>query len=145
MTDIFSEEKRSIVMSLIKSRDNESTEKKFIRALRAYGITGWRRNQKLIGRPDFVFRKQKVVVFLDGCFWHMCELHCKIPQSNRNFWEKKLNSNKLRDIEVTKTLEKSGWSVIRIWEHDMSKRRIGQAMDRLRRLLNNGIVSNPNK
>ena len=141
MTDIFSQEKRSIVMSLIKSHGNESTEKRFIRILREYGITGWRRNQNLVGHPDFVFRKQKVVVFLDGCFWHMCELHCKIPQNNRNFWERKLNSNRLRDIEVTQTLKVNGWSVIRIWEHDMSKRRIGQAMDQLKKLLINGNVN----
>jgi DNA mismatch endonuclease, patch repair protein len=122
MADVHTPEKRSYNMSQIKNRGNASTEKRFIRILRENHITGWRRRQKLFGHPDFVFYKQKVAVFLDGCFWHCCEQHCKIPENNRNFWVAKLNANRERDALVTKTLEQKGWAVVRIWEHELRRK-----------------------
>ncbi|MBI3222072.1 MAG: hypothetical protein HYZ46_03125 [Nitrosomonadales bacterium] len=70
MSDIWSKQKRSEVMSLIRSRGNKATELRLIEIFREHGITGWRRNQKLIGKPDFTFRRERIVVFVDGCFWH---------------------------------------------------------------------------
>ena len=67
-------------------------------------------------RPDFVFPKIKVAVFVDGCFWHGCPRHATRPKNNRAFWDKKLAGNKARDVLVTKTLRRAGWRVIRIWE-----------------------------
>jgi DNA mismatch endonuclease (patch repair protein) len=122
MPDVFTKAKRSDVMSRIRSRGNQATELAFIKLLHQNGITGWRRHQPVYGNPDFIFRKQKVAVFVDGCFWHGCPKHCKTPTGNRAFWKKKLAANKARDRRVNRVLRKEGWRVIRIWEHDLAKR-----------------------
>jgi len=90
-------------MSRIRSRGHAATELRFIELLKAAGITGWRRNQKIFGKPDFVFQKLKLAVFVDGCFWHGCPKHCKIPASNRPFWEKKFAANIARDRRVSRS------------------------------------------
>lgn len=80
----------------------------------------FRKNVKnLIGKPDIVFPKYKVVVFLDSCFWHMCPYHSNIPKTNRKYWLPKLRCNKARAIEVNKKLRKDGWTVLRFWEHQI--------------------------
>lgn len=119
MSDVFTKEKRSEVMSRIRGRGNKDTEIALARLLRAEGITGWRRHTTLVGMPDFAFRRQRVAVFVDGCFWHGCPKHSKMPANNRAFWIKKLTDNKTRDRLVTRTLRKDGWRVIRVWEHDL--------------------------
>jgi DNA mismatch endonuclease (patch repair protein) len=88
---------------------------------RQHGITGWRRNQKVFGKPDFIFRQARLALFVDGCFWHGCGRHCKIPVGNRAFWEKKFAANKARDRRVNRELRKLGWRVLRVWEHDLAK------------------------
>ena len=72
MTDIWPTEKRSEVMSHIRSHGNKSTEQRLIDIFRDSKIKGWRRRQKIFGNPDFVFRAQRLCVFVDGCFWHGC-------------------------------------------------------------------------
>ena len=72
-------------------------------------------------RPDFVFRKQRTAIFVDGCFWHGCPKHATKPANNRAFWKKKLAGNKTRDRVVNRTLRRSGWRVVRIWEHQLSR------------------------
>jgi DNA mismatch endonuclease, patch repair protein len=119
MSDVFTKEKRSQVMSRIRGRGNKDTELAMINIFRRYHISGWRRNQVLFGKPDFVFPQHKVAVFVDGCFWHGCPLHSNMPKNNREFWEKKLNGNKARDRLVSRTLRKLGWKVVRIWEHEL--------------------------
>jgi len=74
-------------------------------------------------RTDFIFPSQRVAVFVDGCFWHGCPKHCKIPAGNRPFWKKKFAANKSRDRRVNRELRKLGWCVIRIWEHELGKGR----------------------
>jgi DNA mismatch endonuclease (patch repair protein) len=91
--------------------------------LRAHGFTGWRRHTSLFGKPDFTFRRERVVVFVDGCFWHGCPKHSNMPVNNRIFWQRKLSNNKARDRLVSRMLRKDGWRVVRIWEHDLAKRR----------------------
>lgn len=119
MTDVFSKEKRSEVMSKIRGKGNKDTELAMIRIFKEHHITGWRRNQKVFGKPDFTFWKQRVVVFVDGCFWHGCPVHATKPKNNAEFWEKKLGKNKDRDQLVTARLTKKGWNVVRIWEHEL--------------------------
>ncbi|QGS27134.1 DNA mismatch endonuclease Vsr [Gordonia bronchialis] len=68
-------------------------------------------------RPDIVFTKKRVAVFVDGCFWHLCPLHGQIPATNTDFWRRKLERNAERDLEQTRALEGSGWTVVRVWEH----------------------------
>jgi DNA mismatch endonuclease (patch repair protein) len=66
-----------------------------------------------------VFIGAKLVVFVDGCFWHGCPLHSTMPRNNRDFWERKLRRNRERDTENTRILEASGWRVLRLWEHEI--------------------------
>jgi len=82
-------------------------------------ITGWRRNYKVFGKPDFVFHKGKIAIFLDGCFWHGHTCRNTHPKQNEDYWQKKLTCNMNRDKEVTIHLEKLGWIVIRIWECEL--------------------------
>lgn len=124
MADVFTKAKRSEVMSLIRGRGNKNTEIALAKVFRAHGITGWRRHQPLFGKPDFTFRHKRIVVFVDGCFWHGCPKHSNMPVHNREFWESKLSANKLRDHLVNKTLRMQGWNVIRLWEHDMPRRNV---------------------
>jgi DNA mismatch endonuclease, patch repair protein len=105
-------------MSRIKGKGNKDTELAMILVLRKYHIPGWRRNQVLFGKPDFVFPKQRIALFIDGCFWHGCPIHSNMPKNNQEFWAKKLQGNKDRDRLVTKMLRKSGWKVVRVWEHE---------------------------
>lgn len=135
MPDVYTKAKRSEVMSRIRGRGNKDTELALAKLLRAAGITGWRRHVALFGKPDFTFRKLRVVIFVDGCFWHACPKHATMPASNRAFWQKKLTGNQTRDRLVTRALQKDGWRVIRIWEHDLSTsirvlNRIRRAIDR---------------
>jgi DNA mismatch endonuclease (patch repair protein) len=120
MADVFTKAKRSQVMSRIRGRGNKETEVALAKLLRRHGITGWRRNQKIFGKPDFVFHKARLAVFVDGCFWHGCPKHSNMPFNNRAFWKKKLSANKRRDWLVTRTLQAQGWRVLRIWEHELA-------------------------
>lgn len=122
MADVFTPAKRSQVMSRIRGRGNRDTELALVKLLRQHRVTGWRRHLPIVGRPDFVFRSQRVVVFVDGCFWHGCPKHCNMPSNNRAFWEKKLTANVKRDRRVTRHLRSNRWRVIRIWEHDLRAR-----------------------
>jgi DNA mismatch endonuclease, patch repair protein len=69
-------------------------------------------------RPDVVFPRRKVAVFLDGCYWHGCELHWKVPQHNTDYWIDKIRRNRERDERTSSELSAAGWTVIRLWEHD---------------------------
>jgi DNA mismatch endonuclease, patch repair protein len=68
-------------------------------------------------RPDVVFTRAKVAVFIDGCFWHCCPDHGQIPQANRGYWEPKLARNIERDRQNDELLEREGWKVLRFFEH----------------------------
>ena len=70
-------------------------------------------------RCDFANRRRKIAVFIDGCFWHWCSEHMRLPDTNRRYWWPKLLRNALRDIEQTQHLEQNGWKVIRVWEHSL--------------------------
>lgn len=122
MPDVFTQKKRSQVMAAIRSRGNKDTELELARILRANRITGWRRHQALIGRPDFIFRRASLAIFVDGCFWHGCPKHGRKPNSNREYWLPKLRRNQQRDTEIKRALTKSGWNVLRLWEHELANR-----------------------
>jgi DNA mismatch endonuclease (patch repair protein) len=78
MADVFSKKKRSEIMAAVKSTNNKNTELKLISIFRTNKIIGWRRAQRLPGNPDFVFHRERLAVFVDGCFWHGCKRHCRI-------------------------------------------------------------------
>src|SRR4051794_40354958 len=109
MVDVFSAEKRSAVMARIRSQRNRDTELKTIQLLRTHRITGWRRNANVFGRPDFIFPKRRVALFIDGCFWHRhggCRF-CYTPKSRSDFWLPKFERNIARDRLVNRTLRKA--------------------------------------
>ena len=118
MADIFTPKKRSWVMSRIRSRDT-GIEKKTAQLLRKNKIH-YRRFPKVFGSPDFVVEK-KVLIFCDGDFWHgyQYDRKKKLP---KKFWRDKIERNMERDRKVTRKLRADGWSVVRLWEHDIEKR-----------------------
>ena len=116
MVDTFSKDERSEIMRSVKSKGNKSTELKLISFFRLHKIIGWRRNINLIGKPDFVFFKKKIIVFVDGCFWHGHNCRNTKPKENAEYWDKKIIRNKMRDKKVTTELENKNWIVIRVWE-----------------------------
>jgi DNA mismatch endonuclease (patch repair protein) len=73
---------------------------------------------ELTVRPDVVFTRARVVVFIDGCFWHSCPAHGNRPRRNTDYWERKLDGNVARDRRITEALVTAGWAVIRVWEHE---------------------------
>jgi DNA mismatch endonuclease, patch repair protein len=137
MPDVFTKEKRSAVMARIKGRNNKDTELVLVGLFREHGISGWRRHLRLPGRPDFTFRAARVVIFVDGCFWHGCPKHSNRPVQNAAFWEEKLSGNQKRDRRNTRLLKKNGWKVLRFWEHDI-QRRPDKCIAKVQRLLSAG-------
>ncbi len=73
----------------------------------------------LPGKPDVLFPGRRIAVFVDSCFWHGCGEHCRMPSSNRDYWDAKIEGNRNRDLEVNSMLSDMGWKVIRVWEHDL--------------------------
>jgi DNA mismatch endonuclease (patch repair protein) len=120
-------------MSRVRGRGNKATELALIGLFRKYGITGWRRNFKLFGKPDFVFPNLKIILFVDGCFWHGCPKHKSQPTTNILFWGKKLEGNIIRDKLVSHTLRKYGWRVVRVWQHELKKSNEARLIARLKR------------
>ncbi|MBI1826410.1 MAG: DNA mismatch repair protein Vsr [Planctomycetes bacterium] len=92
----------------------------------------------MFAKPDFVFPKLRLAVFVDGCFWHGCPKHFNMPVSNGEFWKRKLEANKRRDRLVNRTLRSRRWRVLRVWEHELTRkgeaklhRRVRKAMEGL--------------
>jgi len=117
MADVLTKKQRSYCMSRIQGR-NTKPELKLRRGLWALGLR-YSLHSKLPGRPDMTFTRYRTVVFVDGCFWHGCPRHMVKPKTNRSFWLKKIDSNRLRDRRVGRALKADGWKVIRVWEHDL--------------------------
>ena len=112
---------RSELMSRVRSTKNQTTEAKLAQLLRRSGLTGWRRHQPLPGRPDFVWRKMKVAVFVDGCFWHGHNCRNLVPKTNAQAWRDKIAKTQARDRRANRILRQRGWKVIRIWECWLTK------------------------
>jgi DNA mismatch endonuclease (patch repair protein) len=116
---------RSRCMSKIRSK-NTKPELALRRALFARGLR-FRTRMPLLGRPDIIFTKAKLVVFVDGCFWHGCPIHGTMPKSNQDYWSAKLARNRARDAETTAALEREGWCVLRHWAHEIAEDAAGVA------------------
>lgn len=117
--DVMTPEQRSRCMSNIKGK-NTKPELQLRKALWARGLR-YRVHAALIGRPDIVFPRQRLAIFVDGCFWHGCPIHGTNPVTNADFWANKIKGNIERDRRVTLQLTKLGWIVIRIWEHEIKE------------------------
>jgi DNA mismatch endonuclease (patch repair protein) len=129
-SDCFTKEKRSWVMSKIRCKGNHETEVRLAKIMRGQVINGWRRHLPLIGRPDFSFKKQRLVVFVDGCFWHGCPRCFRLPKQNRVFWRDKIGGNRRRDRSVNGRLRRLGWKVIRIRECQL--KHFGRVVSKIR-------------
>ncbi len=119
MADVLTKQKRSQVMAAVCSTGNKATEGSLAMMFRRHGVKGWRRHLPLPGKPDFTFLRQRVTVFVDGCFWHGCPQHLRMPASNRSYWLEKIARNQARDRAVTRELRLEGWEVLRLWEHEL--------------------------
>lgn len=120
-------EQRSRCMSAIKSNDTkpEMLVRKYLHGM---GLRYGLHNKKLPGSPDIVLRKYKTVIFINGCFWHghdNCRYY-RLPKSNIEFWQTKINRNRERDKRDIEALRKRGWRVIVIWECELRTKELRQ-------------------
>jgi DNA mismatch endonuclease (patch repair protein) len=117
--DKVSKKVRSKVMSSVRSK-NTKLEQSLFEMLINVGLSNFSTHVKYLpGKPDIVFTEEKVIVFVDSCFWHGCPKHLRMPASNIDYWQTKLKNNKKRDRVQRKELREQGWKVLRIWEHDL--------------------------
>ena len=107
-------------MSMIRGKDTKP-EINLRKLLSSNGVGGYRINSKIQGKPDLIFPKYRIAVFVDGCFWHKCP-DCYIePRNNKKYWKDKINNNVKRDKRVNTILKNGGWVVLRFWEHLLRK------------------------
>lgn len=119
MTDPLTSRERSELMAKVRSTGNLSTEVRAESALLASNIGGWVKHHAILGKPDFYFPAEKLVVFVDGCFWHGCPLHGRLPKTNVEYWQTKIEQNRKRDLKIRRRLRKQGYHVMRVWEHNL--------------------------
>lgn len=120
MADNLSPEDRKKTMRAVKGKGTKP-ERMLFSMLAGMRLKGWRKNaDDIMGKPDVVFPLEQVAIFVDGCFWHGCP-HCqrKLPQTNRSYWERKVNRNIELAQQHNQKLSQAGWLVIRIWEHEI--------------------------
>lgn len=134
MTDTRTPAQRRRIMAAVRSR-NTGPELALRRALYAAGLRGWRCHRRdLPGSPDLVFGRAKVAVFVDGAFWHGHPSRHKPGRSGR-YWDEKIEQNVARDRRVDEELRRSGWTVLRIWDFEVTRElartvaRIAEALD----------------
>lgn len=120
MPDNLSPQDRRKTMKAVRSK-RTNLERKVHAMLAGMGTSGWRKNvEGMIGKPDIVFTRERVVIFVDGCFWHGCpECSRPLPKSNSEYWRQKIARNSERDEVNTRLLEDDHWRVIRLWEHEI--------------------------
>ena len=137
MADVYDKDKRSEIMSNIRSKDTKP-EILLRKALFARGFRYRLYVKDLAGKPDIVLPKYKTVIFIHGCFWHNHD-GCKYayrPKTNREFWEKKILGNKERDERVRASLISDGWRVITIWECEIkTKEKLSRVTTQITSLL----------
>ena len=144
MADIYTRAERGALMAKVRGRGNLTTEQALAKLLRRQGWSGWRRQQAVRGRtaagerfqvrPDFVFPVRRLVVFVDGCFWHGCPRHGTRPRGNAAFWRAKFRRNQERDRRDTRRLRAAGWRVLRLWEHELKPKARAVLLRKLRRV-----------
>lgn len=118
--DNLTKKQRRKNMQNIRSADT-TPERIIFRELRNQKIYFAHHVKSILGKPDIVFRRKKIIVFIDSDFWHGHTTRGTMPKSNKKYWREKIQRNRYRDKEVNKTLRREGWKVIRIWEHDVKK------------------------
>lgn len=112
---------RSKTMGAIRSKNNKTTERALRMALIRSQIKGWNLHADLPGKPDFYFPRQRLAVFVDGCFWHRCPNCGHIPKTRVEFWAAKFERNRYRARKVSRQLRSNGIRVLRFWEHELKR------------------------
>ena len=115
--DTVSAAKRSEIMSRIRG-DNLKPEATVAQAFKRLRRKPDRNSKDLPGKPDFALRQSRIAVFVHGCFWHSCPAHRRQPKTNAEFWAGKFEANRKRDNRARRSLNRMGWSVVVLWEHD---------------------------
>lgn len=123
--------------AMASNRGRTRPERTFASALWREGVRylthdGYKstKGERILGNPDLVFPKKRIVIFVDGCFWHGCAECCKSPEKSGEFWVNKIATNKERDQRVTSELKIQGWTVLRIPEHSVrSKAALARVID----------------
>lgn len=137
MPDNLSPKHRLKTMRSVKSKGTR-LERRLFAMIAGMGIRGWYRHADYLpGKPDVVFPDHQLVIFVDGCFWHGCP-YCNrpLPETNHQYWKRKIERNIERDKKVDAQLSQAGWTVLRIWEHDLKKKADNK---RLHQLLRNAL------
>ena len=120
MSDNLKPDDRRRTMQAVKSKGTR-IERRLFALLARNGISGWKKNLKsVLGKPDVVFLDPKLAIFIDGCFWHGCP-YCrrKLPETNKAYWKRKIKRNIELALHYNEQLNRNGWTVIRIWEHEI--------------------------
>lgn len=118
--DTHTPEQRRKNMQRIKS-ENTIPEKCIMKALKRKGVYFTKHRKDVYGKPDIVFKRKKIAVFIDSDFWHCNPDYFTPPKNNSEYWEKKIERNKSRDKEVNNYLRENGWTVLRFWERDIKE------------------------
>lgn len=132
MPDTFSKKERSEIMRRVKGK-NTKPELRVRSALHRRGLR-YRLDYPLPGKPDLVFVKARVVVFIDSCFWHGCPNHLRMPKSNREYWTAKISRNVERDAKINDEYTRLDWEQLRLWEHDL-KENFDMCVDRIEEMV----------
>ena len=134
--DVFTPQKRSEVMSAIQSSGTKP--ELAVESIVRKALPRWKiecHPASVAGRPDIYVPSLRLAIFVEGCFWHYCPLHGRIPSANLGYWEEKLSSNVARDRRVARTLRRQGIGVWHVWEHSLRKNTLASSDERLSRRL----------
>lgn len=127
--DNLTKKQRRKNMQNIRSKGTKP-ERILASALRARKIYFGRNLKSIIGKPDFVIRKRRIVIFVDSDFWHCHPKRFIMPKTNKSYWLAKIARNKRRDQDVNKRLRKDGWKIVRLWDYDI-KNDIHKCMNKI--------------
>lgn len=136
--DKITKEQRAKIMASIKSK-NTSPEIIICKLLKKNKFSFRQNDIRLVGTPDFVFWRKKIVIFVDSDFWHGHPSRFVMPKTNVLFWKNKIEKNRKRDKKVNRLLRKNGWIVIRLWEHDI-KYKFTNCVNRLGKVFGRELV-----
>ncbi len=131
--DQFTKEKRSEIMRSVRNQDT-APEIRLRRALWKAGLRYRIRKRVEKAKPDLAFLGKRLLVFVDGCFWHGCPRHYTKPAENAAFWVAKIEKNRARDARNNQMLEAKGWKVVRVWECEVEKE-LDRVVDEIQRCL----------
>lgn len=131
--DVFTQKKRSEIMSKIRAK-NTKVEVLVFRELKKRGVYFQKHYRKIKGSPDIALPRAKKAVFIDGDFWHGYKFKIQKQRLPKKYWADKIKNNIMRDKRINRELKKSGWRVMRVWEHEVVAKP-KQAIDKIRNFL----------